>query len=301
MSWYSDRKEEWKKTIETVSRELEKQKPFVEKDVIQSMFLKELSKSDLPFVFKGGTSLSKSYRLIDRFSEDIDLSMARKLTASEKKRSKAEIIKAADAVGLTLVNPGEVMSGHDYNIYDFSYDSLFLLEANILVETNYYQPSPETEKRTIKSYVGDYYEGNEKAFPIPFPATDFEMTVLNLRRTFVDKIFALCNFRIANMKERDSRHLYDIYKIIGNIDFDRELYGLVDRLRNDVSFYRRNPSARPECDIPGLLREIVSSRFYEPDYNGITAPLLYEEVDYDTAVEGGIAKVAESDLFKYRP
>ena len=36
----------------------------------------ELAKGELPFVFKGGTSLSKAYNLIDRFSEDIDLSMA---------------------------------------------------------------------------------------------------------------------------------------------------------------------------------------------------------------------------------
>lgn len=51
---------------------------MVEKDTIQSMFLLELSKSELPFVFKGGTSLSKAYSIIDRFSEDIDLSMNRK-------------------------------------------------------------------------------------------------------------------------------------------------------------------------------------------------------------------------------
>ena len=38
---------------------------MVEKDTIQSMLLLELSKSGLPFVFKGGTSLSKAYGLID--------------------------------------------------------------------------------------------------------------------------------------------------------------------------------------------------------------------------------------------
>ena len=48
----------------------------------------ELTKSELPFVFKGGTSLSKAYALIDRFSEDIDLSMSRKITESEKKNTK---------------------------------------------------------------------------------------------------------------------------------------------------------------------------------------------------------------------
>ena len=58
---------------------------LVEKDTIQSMFLNELSKVNLPFVFKGGTSLSKAYNLINRFSEDIDLSMQKKPTQTEKK------------------------------------------------------------------------------------------------------------------------------------------------------------------------------------------------------------------------
>lgn len=58
---------------------------LIEKDTIQSMFLNELSKVNLPFVFKGGTSLSKAYNLINRFSEDIDLSMQKKPTQTEKK------------------------------------------------------------------------------------------------------------------------------------------------------------------------------------------------------------------------
>ena len=64
--------------LETVSREIKKAEILVEKDTIQSMFLNELSKVNLPFVFKGGTSLSKAYNLINRFSEDIDLSMKKK-------------------------------------------------------------------------------------------------------------------------------------------------------------------------------------------------------------------------------
>ena len=78
MSWYNEYYNEWKEIVETVARELGKKEEVVEKDTIQSMFLHELSKSELPFVFKGGTSLSKAYDLIERFSEDIDLSMKRR-------------------------------------------------------------------------------------------------------------------------------------------------------------------------------------------------------------------------------
>ena len=100
MNWYSNYKNEWKEIIETVAREEKRSNTIVEKDLIQSLFLYELSKSNLPFVFKGGTSLSKAYGLIDRFSEDIDLSMNKKPTDSEKRKSNETIMNIANSLGL---------------------------------------------------------------------------------------------------------------------------------------------------------------------------------------------------------
>ena len=85
MNWYKNHYIEWKEVLETVSREIRKAEILVEKDTIQAMFLNELSKVNPTFVFKGGTSLSKAYNLINRFSEDIDLSMQKKPTQTEKK------------------------------------------------------------------------------------------------------------------------------------------------------------------------------------------------------------------------
>ena len=86
MNWYKDKKNEWKQIIETVARNYSRSETMVEKDIIQSMFLYELSKTNLPLVFKGGTSLSKAFQLIERFSEDIDLSSYKKMTTSAKKK-----------------------------------------------------------------------------------------------------------------------------------------------------------------------------------------------------------------------
>lgn len=60
MDWYKSYPDEWREIIETVARELHKSESMIEKDVVQSMFLMGISKVDLPFVFKGGTSLSKA-------------------------------------------------------------------------------------------------------------------------------------------------------------------------------------------------------------------------------------------------
>ena len=48
---------------------------IIEKDYYVTMFLKSLAAKQPQILFKGGTSLSKCYKLIKRFSEDIDLNM----------------------------------------------------------------------------------------------------------------------------------------------------------------------------------------------------------------------------------
>lgn len=125
MSWHREYKEQWKEIIETVAAEEHRTTQMVEKDTIQSMILSGISQSDLPFVFKGGTSLSKAYGLIDRFSEDIDLSMNRKPTEGEKKQTKNLILSLAEDLGLILTNPEDIQSRHGYNKYVFKYESFF--------------------------------------------------------------------------------------------------------------------------------------------------------------------------------
>lgn len=301
MSWYSKYRNEWKEIIETVARESKRAELMVEKDTVQSMFLLELSKIDLPFVFKGGTSLSKAYNLIDRFSEDIDLSMNRKLTEAEKRASKAYIVEIAKLLDLKLTNSDRIKSRHDYNMYVFSYDSLFSGKpVEIIVETSYYQTVYPVERHEVGSFVGKFCQDNGILLPIPFEAASFIMNVQSVDRTFIDKVFAICDYRIQNMQDRDSRHLYDICKLLPEIKLDRKLDELIDIVRNDRMHSKNNPSAQLEYNIPEMLKEIITSRFYEADYRNVTQKLLYEDISYDYAIENGIAMVAESNVFLYK-
>ena len=301
MSLYREYRIEWKEIIEAVARECKRAELMVEKDTVQSMFLLELSKINLPFVFKGGTSLSKAYNLIDRFSEDIDLSMNRKPTQTERKASKEHIVEIAKSLGMELTNPDQIKSRYDYNMYVFSYDSLFSEKPmEIIVETSYYQTVYPAEKHEVGSFVGKFCKDNGISLPIPFEAATVIMNVQSLERTFIDKIFAICDYRIQNMQDRDSRHLYDICKLLPVIKMDLKLDELIDTVRKDRMHSKNNPSAQLEYNIPEMLKEIISSRFYEPDYRNVTQKLLYEDISYDYAIENGIAVVAESEVFLYK-
>jgi predicted nucleotidyltransferase component of viral defense system len=68
---------------------------MIEKDYFVTLFLKHLHESEPNIVFKGGTCLSKCYKLIDRFSEDIDISMRPDATQKMKKGLKYHIIDTA--------------------------------------------------------------------------------------------------------------------------------------------------------------------------------------------------------------
>lgn len=301
MNWYKNHSKEWKEIIETVAREIGRTELMVEKDTVQSMFLSELSKAELPFVFKGGTSLSKAYNMIDRFSEDIDLSMNRKPTESERKASKELIIQIAEALGMTLGNPDKIRSRYDYNKYVFKYMSLFVsMPVEIITETSYYQTAYPVEKHEVGSFVGRFCEERGIDLPIPFKAAKVYMNVQSIRRTFVDKVFAICDYRIQNMQDRDSRHLYDICKLAAQLKLDEEMDALVDKVREDRMLSQNNPSAQPNYIIPEMLEEIIESKFYESDYKNVTQKLLYEDIDYDYAVQNGIALVAQSDVFIYK-
>ena len=301
MNWYREYHAEWKEIIETVARELGRSEQMVEKDTIQSMFLFELAKSELPFVFKGGTSLSKAYNLIDRFSEDIDLSMNRRPTQSERVKSKEVIIEIAENLGLVLSNPEQIKSRYDYNKYVFKYESLFsVIPLEIIIETSYYQSVYPIDKHVVGSFVGRFCLDRNIIFPVPFEAAEVIMNVQSVERTFVDKVFAVCDYTIQNMQDRDSRHLYDICKLLREVELNEELDKLIDMVRDDRMQSNNNPSAQLEYFIPDMLKEIIRSRFYEPDYKNVTQKLLYEDISYDYAIENGIAIIAESDVFVYK-
>ena len=67
------------------SQKLEVSEDIVEKDYYVTLILKKLSEIEYPVVFKGGTSLSKVFGVIDRFSEDIDITFTEHLGEGRRK------------------------------------------------------------------------------------------------------------------------------------------------------------------------------------------------------------------------
>ncbi len=127
-------KENFDIAIRAASRYFNVSPAIVEKDYYVTLVLHELSKQVPGLVFNGGTSLSKCHKIIDRFSENIDITLDEEHQSQGNRRNlKYTIVKICDTLGVNLLNEGETRSRRYYNCYQIDYFARYdLLELLLL-------------------------------------------------------------------------------------------------------------------------------------------------------------------------
>ena len=274
----------------------------IEKDYYVTLFLKSIIIKQPDIIFKGGTSLSKCYHLIDRFSEDIDLNIVGKSkpTEGQRKRLKENIVAVINDFGFTLTNEEDVKSRRDFNKYIVDYPSFFsigYLKQHLVVETVIALRAYPHKQMPVASMIYDYLRKIRREDLIEkYHLAPFNVTVQTVERTFIDKIYALGDYYLSNNVEEHSRHIYDIYKLLSVVSLDDSLKVLIKEVAADRKRLKTCLSAQDEIDINSLLQEIVEKDVYKSDYEDITYGLLYKKVDYFTALSA-IQKVIDSNIF----
>jgi Nucleotidyl transferase AbiEii toxin, Type IV TA system len=176
-------------------------------------------------IFKGGTSLSKGWNIIQRFSEDVDIFFDP--IAFEpplgKNAINRELKKLRQAVeghpGLKFIEEESRTIGGFGRSDHFEYVQHFASSGDIrnrvLLEVGTASGTEPTECIKLQSYVGKFL--NETG--ISLGAEDensFEMRLLHFRRTFVEKLFAI-HSKVEKFKQTGigiggyARHYYDLY------------------------------------------------------------------------------------------
>ena len=238
----------------------------VEKDwwVVQTLaiiFEMELGEH---LVFKGGTSLSKAWGLIERFSEDIDLAVDRLFLNSEgelTKKQKTKLRKQASKyiseefypelkkrfeerglgdVTFNIIETG--MSDQDPRIIEIYYPNVIetpeYLKPRIQIEIGFrYLKEPYTVM-PVRSLIDEHFSDKD------FAQEPVDIRVVNPERTLLEKIFLLHEefHRPAEKRRVDrlSRHLYDIYqlsqtKYAQKAINDKELYQTIVKHRQSFT------------------------------------------------------------------
>ena len=250
-SWQNHSSDERIAMIQTVAQEHNIEDNAVEKDWWVTVVLKALFNTSCGkwLLFKGGTSLSKGWNLINRFSEDIDISIGRNFFGDVlnlpfakcennnqvKKLRKAsrdyihgtlsaeldaELLKMG-VKGYTIMNetvtgepPRPIDHDSDPTIIFVNYESILpssmrLIDARVKIEISCLSMSEPYEQCEIRSLVFD-----------KFPEEDDEMAAsintVTPSRTFLEKALLLSE-ELQKEEPRSlrmSRHLYDLDRLM---------------------------------------------------------------------------------------
>ena len=174
---------------------------MIEKDYYVTEALRAIAEAHgESVIFKGGTSLSKGWNLIERFSEDIDIFLDPESAAPALRgRGLDRALKAlrdtvATTPGMTS-SPEQSQTIGGFGRSDvFTYDQRFggpgEVAGRVLLEAGTASGREPTETVQIVSYVARFLSDTG----ISLGATDegaFPMRLLHFRRTFVEKMFAI--------------------------------------------------------------------------------------------------------------
>lgn len=239
--WFDLSSEDKKTIIEQTSAKTGLNPTAIEKDFWVTLALNALFKTQYSphLVFKGGTSLSKAWGLIQRFSEDIDLALNRRFLGFEgdltqsrvkKLRKKAcafvsnefiqelnQCLLQMDAKGFEISVVQFEESDTDPIAIELKYESLTesidYLRPRVLIEVSSRSLIDPFENKNIQSLIGQTYPTNDFSDPVA------QIPTVTPVRTFLEKIFLLHEeFQKPEDRpirsHRMTRHLYDLSKII---------------------------------------------------------------------------------------
>lgn len=229
--------EEFKDLIQATAQHLEIPDVFVEKDYWVTKILFNIANSAFKdcVVFKGGTSLSKAYGLISRFSEDVDIALLCEPGLSDgQRKKKIKGVEEAATVGFKAANQQAVESGREkeskgskYRKTWWAYDRLSLAgeygQAHpfLLFEINSFSdPNPHSLMK-LQSFIGQFLvvNGDQQAIE-EYGLESFEINVLSTKRTMAEKIMGLiqacykCSTDDYSELAQKIRHIYDIHHMM---------------------------------------------------------------------------------------
>ncbi|MDO4545605.1 MAG: nucleotidyl transferase AbiEii/AbiGii toxin family protein [Bacillota bacterium] len=284
----------------------------VKRDYYIVMMLEKLSRSNYAdkCVFKGGTSLSKCYPgTINRFSEDIDLTYIPDDELSNKRYSKelkkVEAIMSEDAYIQKIAEERNDRNKSSYVWFEEGSQENTKIKLEI---GSSIKPEPYS-RRTLKAYIHEYLESKEMWGEVKeFEFLEVELNVLNIERTFLDKVMSVKRHAICETLTAKTRHIYDVVRLYEQEEIKEflsdkdKLKDIIMKTKNTDSFYLEKRGISKEYDPTGAYAfEKWTNKFNDKEvrknYENLHKTLLYT----DEAQSFGTAeKVFQqiSDVFK---
>lgn len=295
----------------------------IEKDWWVTLTLKALFESPYAkfFIFKGGTSLSKGWKLIERFSEDIDIALDPMAFGREYKTNPShtyvktlkkegcaftstvllDALKAQfnhmeipmNDIGITAETVPETIPDRDPQTLYVKYKSLYpphgYIADEVKVEFSVRSLKDPYATITVQSILSE-------AFPnIAYAETPFEVVAVAPQKTLLEKAFLLhekfLNVNTDKIKiERLSRHLYDLVKLMNTeagieVLKDFEFYTtLLEHRKSYVRLGNVDYDTLHYSTLSFIPPDAVIEMFRQ-DYRAMQAAMIHgDSPDFDTMI-----------------
>ena len=262
-------------------------------------------------VFKGGTALSKCYKMIDRFSEDIDLVVLRREGESNNRlttkiKTIGEVVNSVlpevQVDGLTHKMGMNRKTAHSYNKeFHGNYRQVrdvIVVEATWL---GYYEPCTT---KTLNSLVGEMMQNNgQDQIALEYGLQSFEVRVLEPVRTLCEKIMSLVRFSygenpIEDLKQK-IRHIYDLHQLLQQPEFSDFFQSaafdemLLKVANDDIASFKNNNLWLVHHPNEALIFKDLDQVWNElrVAYNGDFKNLVYGILPSEEAVLSTIRKI----------
>jgi hypothetical protein len=281
--------------VTQAAAEVDLPEPFVEKDYWITEILRTIAETlGDRAIFKGGTSLSKGWNLLDRFSEDIDLFVDPAVEpALASKRAINRTLKrlnrdVAAIPGIEFIREDSQTIGGRGRMDTFRYRSYFEqvegFPSTVRLEPGIQSGDHPTATVQISSIVGQLLTERGVADDLGVESLEpFSMTLLHFRRTFVEKLFAI-HGKVERLKQdgsplgRDVRHYADLYVLAGQPEvaamLDSTEYGEIKADYSEKSQEFFPNSYRPP---PGLRFDSSGALFPTEELRAMIEPGYEEE------------------------
>ncbi len=268
-------KELFKDFIDTLNTRTGIAIDILEKDYYVCLILDDLAKrqNQIKAYFKGGTAIYKILDTMNRFSEDIDLTvkvLKDESNTKNKKRLKESAL-GYQIEGLELIkdecidNKGSITGIYKYiSVYE---DSKIPLQraGKIQVESTSFTVSEPTKTYYIEPLIYKLAnESEKKILEEQFSVSKIEIEIIQLERMFIDKIFAVEFYYIRKMYMDTAKHLYDITILFNNKDIQKLLSNKKE-LNKLIGYKRQEEKVR----IGGISENLLIKDFsyFKLDFN----------------------------------
>ena len=289
---------------------------FIEKDYWITRALQRMSQNPNAekVVFKGGTSLSKAYRLTNRFSEDIDIAVvdANSFSGNQLKMLIKRLAKDMASELEEKVVQGETSKGSRFYKAIYLYPNLVGLTSptvkvgQLLIEINTYGNPYPYVKQDVSSFIADYLTViNRQDLIEEYELKSFSINVLDKRRTIAEKLVSLIRFSfeedIQKALAAKIRHFYDLYYLsndaecadyINSTEFQKDLSELF--IHDQQEFDKPTGWQTKTIKDSPLLKEF--STFWtglRSTYQFELTPLAFSEIPNEKLIGESFMKIIE--------